>query len=462
MEQEEQSIKPLHTGHQIDMLHGSLLDKILLFALPLAASSILQQLFNSADVAVVGRFAGNTAQAAVGSSSPLINLFINFFTGLSIGTNAVIARQIGQGENDKIQKSVHTSVALALVSGLAMAFLGIIITRPALNLMGTPSDVIEQAVLYLRIYFGGMPFILIYNFGSAVLRSKGDSRRPMYSLFSAGILNVLLNLLLVIVFHLGVAGVAIATVISNAMSAALVIWFLMTEEPLFRFKLQSLCLDKTSLSSILMVGVPAGIQSMVFSLSNVCIQSAINSFGTITMAGSTDAWYFEAFAYFMVSAFAQTAVTFTSQNFGAGNQERCKKIFNMCMASSLLFSGILVTLFEFGQHFFIRLYTTDEAVISAALIRMSHVLILEWMPSTYEISGSALRGMGHSVLPAMITILGTCVFRILWVFTVFARFHDFGVLMTAYPVSWVLTGSVMIAAYYIIRRKLFRVSPLKA
>lgn len=369
----------------------------------------------------------------------------------------MIARQIGQGEKNKIRKTIHTSLALAIVSGIIMALVGIAITKSALQLIGTPSDVMKQAILYLRIYFSGMPFILLYDFGSSVLRSKGDSKRPLYSLFLAGILNVLLNLLLVIVFRLGVAGVAIATVISNALSAGLVMWFLKTEEPLFRLNLRELCMDRMSLSGILAVGVPAGIQSMVFSLSNICIQSAINSFGFITMAGSTDAWYFETFTYFMVSAFAQTTVTFTSQNYGAGEQERCKKIFKLCMMSSLLFSGILAALFGFGRHFFIQLYTTDERVIAAALIRMSHVVILEWMPSTYEISGSALRGMGHSALPAVITILGTCVFRIVWVFTVFAQFNDFGVLMTAYPVSWILTGITMIVSYFIIRRKLFQV-----
>lgn len=442
------------TSHQVDMLHGSLLDKILLFALPLAASSILQMLFNSADVAVVGLYAGSDAQAAVGSNSSLINLFINLFTGLSIGANAVIANYIGQGAKDKIKKAVHTAIALALVSGIFLMVFGNLLARQALVIMNTPDNVLGQAVLYLRIYFLGIPFVMIYNFGSAVLRSKGDSRRPLYSLIAAGIINVLLNLLLVIVFKLGVAGVAIATVTSNAISSGLVLFFLLTEEELFRLDIKSIRIAKEPLVKMIQIGLPAGVQGMVFSLSNVCIQSAINGFGSVAMAGSTDAWYFECFAYFVVNAFAQTTVTFTSQNYGAGDRERCRKIFRLCMTASILFTGILSTCFVLGRHIFIRVYTTDAQAIAFAMNRMMHVVLFEWMTSTYEVSGSALRGMGHSALPAGITILGTCAFRFLWVYTVFARYPDFGVLMSVYPVSWLLTGTIMLTAYGRVRIKM--------
>ncbi len=447
--------KEKSASHQIDMLHGPLLGKILLFALPLAASSILQQLFNSADVAVVGRFAGSTAQAAVGSTSSFVNLFINLFTGVSIGANAAIANYIGQRAEDKIQNAVHTAVTLSLICGIFMAFFGNIIVRASLILMDTPEDVLDQAVLYLRIYFGGMPFIMLYNFGSAILRSKGDSKRPLYSLTAAGVINVICNLILVIVFHLGVAGVAIATVFSNGVSAGLILYFIMTEEEDFRLDIRRLRLHKEPLKKMIQIGLPAGIQSMVFSFSNVCIQSAINGFGSVTMAGSTVAWYFEVFTYFLITAFSQTTITFISQNFGAGDHKRCKKVFWICMICSILFSGTLCSVFTLWRNTFVRIYTLDEAVIAVALVRMMHVVIVEWLPSTYEISASALRGMGHSALPAVITIVGTCVFRLFWILTVFARVRTFEMLMTVYPVSWVLTGFVMLASYFIIRNRMF-------
>lgn len=439
--------------NQMDMLHGTLWDKILLFALPLAASSMLQQLFNSADVAVVGRFAGSSAQAAVGSNSSLINLCINLFVGLSVGANAVIATYIGQKDEKRVKEAVHTTVALSVCSGIFLAVFGSLIARMALVWMDTPANVLDQAVLYLRIYFLGMPFIMFYNFGAAILRSKGDSKRPLYCLLTSGILNVILNMILVVAFRLGVAGVGIATVVSNAVSAAFVLYFLRKEEFPFRLEFRQIRLFRKPLKKILRIGVPAGIQGMVFSLSNVCIQSAINGFGSVTMAGSTDAWYFESFTYFIITAFAQTTVTFTSQNYGAGNYDRCRKIFRQCMAASIVFSGILVSIFILGRHQFIRLYTLDEAVIAVAMARMMHVVIVEWLPSTYEISASALRGMGCSALPAVITILGTCGFRLLWLYTVFARFPEFNMLMSVYPVSWILTGAIMLAAYFRFSRR---------
>lgn len=444
------------TSHEVDMLHGSLFDKILLFALPLAASGILQQLFNSADVAVVGHFAGSSAQAAVGSNSALINLLINLFTGLAVGANAVIAGYIGQGETDKIHKAVHTAVAVSLFSGVFLLVLGNVVSRPVLILMGTPSEVLDEAVLYLRLYFLGMPFIMFYNFGSAVLRSKGDSKRPLYSLIAAGVINVILNLILVIVFQLGVAGVAIATVISNIVSAGLVLHFLMTEAMPYHLIFPDIKIAKQPFVRILKIGIPAGVQGMVFSLSNVIIQSAINSFGPLAMAGSTNAWYFETFTYFVVNAFSQTTVTFTSQNYGAGDTARCRKVFRLCMMASIVFSGILSTVFVIGRNQFIRFYTTDEAVISFALVRMMHILVVQWLISTYEVGGSALRGMGYSMYPALITILGTCLFRIFWIYSVFAANRSFSVLMNVYPVSWILTGSIMLITYFFVRKRAFR------
>lgn len=449
----ENSEKP--KSNKMDMLHGSLLDKILLFALPLAASSILQQLFNSADIAVVGRFAGSQAQAAVGSNSSVINLLINLFVGLSVGANAVIANYIGQRQKEKIRDAVHTVIVIALISGVFLLVLGVVIARPILVLMNTPENILEQAIVYLRIYFLGMPFIMFYNFGSAILRSKGDTKRPLYCLIISGVINLILNLILVIQFNLGVAGVAIATVISNVVSSGLILSFLLKEEESFRLYLNKLSLKKSPLFHVLRIGVPAGIQSMVFSLSNVCIQTAINSFGSDAVAGSTDALNFEYFTYFTITAFSQTAVTFTSQNFGARKDDRCKKVFRLCMTSSVIITGIMCAIFIIGRNSFIRIYTVDKAVIEFALIRMVHVLTFEWLASSYEISASALRGMGYSMLPAIITILGTCCFRLIWIYTIFVKYPSFDMLMSVYLVSWIITGTAMLTAYFILRKKAF-------
>ena len=442
-------------SHQINMLSGSLLDKMMLFALPLAASSILQQLFNSADVAVVGRFAGSQAMAAVGSNGSLINLLINLFIGLSVGANVVIANYIGSGEEKKVQEVVHTAITLALVSGIFLLLLGIAVARPLLLLMESPHDVIDLAVVYLRIYFLGMPFIMLYNFGAAVLRSTGDTKRPMYCLVLSGMINVCLNLLLVIVFRLGVAGVGIATVVSNGVSAGLVLYFLLHEEETIRLHPGQLAIHKEHLRSIVRIGAPAGIQGMVFSLSNVCIQTAINGFGSSAVAGSAAALNFEQFAYFVINAFAQTTVTFTSQNYGAKQYERCRKIYRLCMVSGIGFCALLCAVFLAGRGVFIQFYTVEPEVIEYAMIRMSHVLVLEFLTGTYEISGAALRGIGCSMLPSCLTLLGSCGFRLLWIYTVFRNSNNFGMLMSVYPLTWIITGTAVITAYLIVRKKKF-------
>lgn len=442
-------------SHQMNMLSGSLLDKMMLFALPLAASSILQQLFNSADVAVVGRFAGSQAMAAVGSNSSLINLLINLFVGLSVGANVVIANYIGRGDTKKVQEVVHTVITLALLSGVFLLLLGITVARPLLLLMDSPHDVIDLASVYLRIYFLGMPFIMLYNFGAAVLRSTGDTKRPMYCLVLSGVINVCLNLLLVIVFRLGVAGVGIATVVSNGVSAGLVLHFLLHEEEMIRLYPGRLTINKDYLKSIVKIGAPAGIQGMVFSLSNMCIQAAINGFGSSAVAGSAAAWNFEQFAYFVINAFAQTTVTFTSQNYGAKQYERCRKVYRLSMVSSMAFCALMCAVFIAGRGTFIRFYTTDPVVIEYAMIRMSHVLVLEFLTGTYEISGAALRGIGCSMLPSCLTLLGSCGFRLLWIYTVFRNSDNFGLLMSVYPLTWIITGTAVAAAYLIVRKKKF-------
>ncbi len=438
-----------------DMMHGPLLGKILWFSLPLAASSILQQLFNSADVAVVGRFAGSSALAAVGSSGAVINLLINLFTGLSVGANVVIAGYIGSGEKEKSRRAVHTSVMVAFLSGVFLLFLGIAVSKWVLIRMGTPADVLDEGILYLRLYFLGMPFFMLYNFGSAVLRSKGDTRRPLYALLVSGIINVLLNLFFVIVFHMGVAGVAVATVIANGVSAALVCRCLAGEEEALRLCWKDLAIDRTELIRIIRIGAPAGIQGLVFSLSNVCIQSGINSFGSDAVAGSAAAVNFEYFTYYTINAFVQAAVTFTSQNYGAGRYDRCKKVLGVCMCCAVGIAGAMSLIFVAGRESFIRIYAVDAAVVEYAMIRMFHVQLLEFMPAFYEVPGGALRGMGYSVLPSVISVLGSCGFRFVWIYTVFARVGGFGTLMNVYPATWILTGTAMMTACFLISRREF-------
>lgn len=438
---------------QMDMIHGPMFYKILFFALPLAASSILQQLFNSADVAVVGRFAGSAALAAVGGNSPVINLLINMFVGLSIGANVIIANFIGQGREDKVKEAVHTVMSVALISGVSLLLIGIIIAKPILLMINTPSEVINLAVLYLRIYFLGMPFVMVYNFGAAILRSTGETRKPLYCLIISGIINILLNLLLVIVFHLSVAGVAIATVIADGVSAFLVVYFLSHSNDAIRLNIRELSLNKEIVVKVIKIGAPAGLQGVVFSLSNVFIQSAINGFGTHAMAGSSAELNYEYFTYYMINAFNQTAVTFTSQNYGAKDLERCKRAFRISLVTGMALTLVMSFIFVGATDFFAGIYTNDPVAIKYAIIRMKHVTLLECLTGVYEISGGALRGMGHSLLPALLTVIGSCGFRVVWLYTVFKVVPTFTMLMNVYPVTWVITGTMVMTSYLIIRKR---------
>ena len=439
---------------QMDMIHGPMFYKILFFALPLAASSILQQLFNSADVAVVGRFAGSAALAAVGGNSPVINLLINMFVGLSIGANVIIANFIGQGREDKVKEAVHTVMSVALISGVSLLVIGIIIAKPILLMINTPSEVINLAVLYLRIYFLGMPFVMVYNFGAAILRSTGETRKPLYCLIISGIINILLNLLLVIVFHLSVAGVAIATVIADGVSAFLVVYFLSHSDDAIRLNIRELSLNKEIVVKVIKIGAPAGLQGVVFSLSNVFIQSAINGFGTHAMAGSSAGLNYEYFTYYMINAFNQTAVIFTSQNYGAKDLERCKRAFRISLVTGMALTLVMSFIFVGATDFFAGIYTNDPVAIKYAIIRMKHVTLLECLTGVYEISGGALRGMGHSLLPALLTVIGSCGFRVVWLYTVFKVVPTFTMLMNVYPVTWVITGTMVMTSYLIIRKRI--------
>ena len=437
----------------VDMLHGPLAGPIVMFAIPLALSSMLQQLFNAADTAVVGRFASSQAMAAVGSNSAVINLIIGLFVGLSVGANVLIASLIGMGKAEEIQSAVQTSIAVALVSGVILLFTDEVAARPLLQLMNTPEDVLDLASLYLRIYFLGMPFIMLYNFGSAILRSKGDSKRPVYALLCGGILNVLLNLLLVIVFHLHVIGVASATVVSNVVSSSLVLFFLLHEEDPFRLQTDRLRLSRKHLVQMIRIGQPAGLQGVVFSLSNTVIQSAVNSFGSYASAGSAAALNFEIIAYYGVNAFNQAVVTFTSQNYAAGRFDRCKKIYRYGLLFTFLITAALDFTFIAARNVTLSLFTTDPEVIRFAVIRLTHILAFQWMVTSYEITGSAMRGMGYSLTPALITLFGTCLFRLFWVLVLFPMHRDFGFLLYVYPASWIITGTAVYIAFLFIRKK---------
>ena len=441
--------------NEIDMLHGPLAKKILFFAIPLAVSSMLQQLFNAADIAVVGRFTNPQAMAAVGSNSSVIGLLVSLFTGMSVGANVVVANLLGAKRRDAISDAVHTIITVALVSGIFLLVLGSLIARPILTLMGAPDDVISLAVLYLRIYFCGMPAIMLYNFGSAILRSRGDSRRPFLALTFAGVLNVLMNLFFVIVMHLSVVGVALATVLSNYVSGGMIVYFLIKEQDEFHLSLAKLRIRKEFLLNLLRIGVPAGIQGMVFSLSNVVIQSAVNSFGANCIAGMTAAQNLDFISYCLLNAFAQASVTFTSQNYGAGEAERCKKVWRLSMLMGIGLDLILLTVIMLARYPLIRIFTTDENVIEYAMIRINYAVAVHFLCGTYEITAGALRGINRSMIPAIISILGTCLVRLIYVFTIFPIFGTVEALILVYPITWVITGTAMNTAYFLVRKKAF-------
>lgn len=444
---------PNHSRNDVDMLHGPLLMKILAFALPLAASSVLQQLFNSIDVAVVGHFASSQALAAVGSNAPVISLLINLFLGLSMGANVIISNHIGQNDTQSIRKAIATVALTALVSGVFLLVLGTSVARPILEMMDTPDDVLDMAATYLRIYFLGMPFLMMFNFGSAILRSMGDTKRPLYILMVAGVVNTLLNLLLVIKFGMSVAGVAIATDIANAVSAALIVYILMHEKEPYRLCLKEMRIEWSELKRMMQIGVPAGVQGMIFSSSNVLIQAAINGYGSAAIAGSSAALNFEYYCYFIIAAFDGAAISFIGQNYGAGRPERVRRTFWICMLLGFGCCAAFNALFVWQQHFFIDLFSTDPSVHEFAGIRMDVVLATQALACSYEISGASMRGMGISLLPTILTVFGTCLLRLAWVYIVNPIHHDFHVLMMAYPISWVLTGVMVLVAFAIKARK---------
>ena len=446
-------------NYEMDMTSGPLLGKILAFSFPLMCSGVLQLLFNAADIIVVGRYAGHTALAAVGSTSSLINLLVNLFVGLSVGANVLIARSYGAGRMEAVHKGVHTAMLTALMGGIALIFVGLAASRPMLNLMGTPDDVIDQAALYLRIYFVGAPSLLVYNFGAAILRAVGDTRRPLYFLTLAGVLNVILNLVFVIVFSMGVAGVALATILSQTLSAWLIVLCLMHNTGAFQLVLQELRIDKEQFQEILRIGVPAGIQGMVFSLSNVVIQSSVNSFGSAVMAGNTAASNIEGFMYTCMNAVSQTSMSFVSQNVGARRFARVDQVVLCCM---LLSAGVGILLgnsaYLLGR-WLLGIYTPEPQVITYGLYRMSVVCTTYFLCGWMDCLACSVRGLGSSMLPMIVSILGACVLRIIWVVTLFQWERTQLCLYLSYPVSWAITAAVHLICFLILRRKIRTTQP---
>lgn len=439
-------------SYEMDMCSGPLLGKLLLYAGPLVLSGILQLLFNAADIVVVGRFTGSHALAAVGSTGALINLLINIFIGLSIGTNVLVARYYGAKRPEDVSQTVHTSVATALIGGTAMIFVGIFLARPLLLLMGTPHNVISHSVLYMRIFFVGMPAFMLYNFGAAVLRAIGDTKRPLYFLMAAGVINVIFNLAFVIIFHMGVAGVALATVISQVISAVLVTICLVKTEGMCHLDLKKLHIHKEKLIEMMRIGLPAGLQGSVFSLSNVLIQSSVNSFGAVAMAGNTAAANIEGFVYTSMNAIHQTALSFTSQNLGAGQYKRIDQILLRCLAIVSIIGLVLGN----GAYFFgeklLGIYSPDPQVIKYGLSRMSIIACSYFLCGLMDVMVGSIRGLGYSIMPMIVSLTGACLLRVIWIFTIFQWHRSLFTLYISYPVSWILTAGTHMICYRIVRR----------
>jgi len=437
----------------MDMCNGPIFGKLLVFALPLMLSGILQLLFNAADIVVVGKFSGSRALAAVGSTGALINLFVNVFIGFSIGTNVLVAQYFGARDEKNVHETVHTSILLGIVGGFILIVAGMVFAKPMLEWMDTPEDVLSHAVLYMRIYFIGMPAMLVYNFGAAILRAIGDTRRPLYYLLSAGVINVILNLFFVIVLDMGVAGVATATVISQIVSAILIVRCLMHSDGIYRLDLHELKIYKRKMVHIAKIGLPAGVQGAVFSLSNVLIQSSVNSFGSIAMAGNTAAGNIEGFVYTSMNAVYQTALSFTSQNVGGERQDRIPKIVFQCLAIVTVVGAVLGNLAYQCGPFLLNIYSSDPEVIQYGMSRMQIICQWYFLCGIMDVAVGILRGMGYSVMPMLVSLAGACGLRVLWIFTVFVWKHSLFVLYLSYPITWTITLAVHFICFFVIWKR---------
>ena len=446
-------MKRLKRSYEMDMCHGPLFSKIIMFAIPLILSGVLQLLFNAADIVVVGRFTGSHALAAVGSTSSLINLLVNLFIGVSVGANVLLGKFCGAQDYKNASETVHTAIYIAIWGGVIMIFAGLILARPLLELMGTPMDVIDLSVLYMRIYFIGMPAFMIYNFGAAILRAVGDTKRPLYFLTVAGVVNVLFNLLFVIVFKMGVAGVALATIISETISAGLIILSLMQSDGILRLHLKEMKFHKDKVAGMLKIGLPAGLQGMIFNISNVLIQSSVNSFGSVVMAGNTAASNIEGFVYTSMNAIYQTSLSFTSQNMGAKQYHRIDKILLQCLGVVTAVGLVLgVGAFLCG-HTLLGIYSSSEDVITHGISRLSVVSASYFLCGIMDVMVGSLRGLGYSIMPMLVSLTGACLFRVIWIFTIFQMEHTLFSLYISYPISWILTFSAHVICYLVVRRK---------
>ena len=439
--------------YEIDMCNGSIMDKLISFSLPLMLSSILQLMFNAVDIIVVGRFSSSQALAAVGSTTALINIFTNLFIGISLGANVLAARYFAAGRDKEMSEAVHTAITLALISGVIMAFVGVGMSRTALSLMDTPPDVIDLSAVYMRIYFMGMPFFMLYNYGAAILRAVGDTKRPLVFLIAAGLTNVVLDLLLVIVIPLGVAGVAIGTVASQMISCILVLRCLYKSEGSYQLRFSRLMIRWVYLKRIFQVGIPAGIQSTVINFSNALLQSSVNSFGSTAMAGYTAANNILGFLYAAVNAVTQACMSFTSQNYSVGKQKRMDRVLLDCM---LLSAGVSVVLgvgaYVFGSQI-LRIYTTETEVIQCGLEILSITTVPYFLCGIMDLIPGALRGMGHSAVPMILSVIGTVGTRIVWIYGFFPQHRSLHFLFISYPGSWIITIAIQAVCFWFVRKK---------
>ena len=441
--------------YEIDMCNGTIMDKLISFSLPLMLSGILQLMFNAVDIIVVGRFSGSQALAAVGSTSALINVFTNLFIGISLGANVLTARFYAAGREKEVSETVHTAITLALVSGIVMALVGLVFSKGALALMGTPDDVIGLSALYMRIYFCGMPFFMMYNYGAAILRAVGDTKRPLIFLIVSGVINAILNLFLVIGFHLDVAGVGIATVISQLVSCILVLRCLHHTESSYQLHLAKLRIRSVYLKQIFEVGVPAGIQSTVINISNAMLQSSVNSFGSIAMAGYTAANNIFGFLYVTVNAVTQACMSFTSQNYGVGKWKRMDRVLIDCLILSFVAMMILGNSAYFFGPKLLTIYTSNSKVIQCGMEILLYTTVTYFLCGFMDLFPGALRGMGRSGVPMILSIIGTVGTRIVWIFWIFPNHRSLDILFISYPASWIITIVLQVICYYFVRKQLY-------
>lgn len=439
--------------YEMDMCNGPLFSKIVLYSVPLILTGVLQLFYNAVNIVVVGRFVGSDALAAVGSTSALINLIVNLFIGLSLGASLVMAKYYGAGQLNDANETVHTAIAISIVSGIILTVFGVLMAKPLLQAMGTPDDVLGYAVLYMKIFFIGMPASMIFNFSSAILRAVGDTRHPLYFLSISGVVNVALNLMFVIVFHMDVAGVAVATVISQYISLVLILINLIHSDGCTQLQWRKIRFHKDKLFAIIKIGLPAGIQGIIFSLSNVLIQSSVNSFGSVVMAGNAAAMNIEGFVYISMNALYQAALNFIGQNIGAKKYNRIGRILGICI---ILVTFVGVTFGGLSYLFarnLLSIYNQDPNVIATGVIRLGYVCTLYFICGIMDVMAGSLRGMGYSVLPMLVSIAGVCGIRITWIYTLFAINHTLESLYVSYPISWAITACIHLICFMFIRRK---------